>query len=65
MTQFDKNGRLPFPTLVPIDGKPLVMAVGALKPGAKPALCVIVDKDGQRYLVTRIGRWQNADAKAE
>ena len=38
MTQFDKNGRLPFPTLIPFDGKPLVMAVGALKPGARLAL---------------------------
>src|SRR5208282_4545318 len=53
VTQFDQEGRLPFPTLLPIDGKPLVMAVGALKPGAKPALCLIVDKDGQRFLVTR------------
>ncbi|HEY1716885.1 MAG TPA: VCBS repeat-containing protein [Verrucomicrobiae bacterium] len=53
VTQFDKNGRLPFPTLIPLDGKPLVMAVGALKPGAKPALAVIVDKDGLRSLVTR------------
>jgi hypothetical protein len=53
MTQFDKNGRLPFPTLIPLDGKPLAMAVGALKPGAKPTLAVIVDKDGQRSLVTR------------
>jgi hypothetical protein len=52
-TQFAPDGRLPFPTLLPMDGKPLVMAVGALKSGAKPALCVIVDKDGQRYLVTR------------
>ena len=52
-TQLAEDGRLPFPTLLPIDGKPLVMAVGALKPGAKPALCMIVDKDGQRYLVTR------------
>ena len=51
--QFDKNGRLPFPTLIPLDGKPLVMAVGALKPGAKPSLCVMVDKDGRRSLVTR------------
>jgi hypothetical protein len=50
---FDKGGRLPFPTLVPLDGKPLVMAVGPLKTGAKPALAVIVDKDGQRSLVTR------------
>jgi hypothetical protein len=53
VAQFDKNGRLPFPTLIPLDGKPLVMAVGALKPGAKPSLCVIVDQDGRRSLVTR------------
>jgi hypothetical protein len=53
VTQFDKNGRLPFPTLLPLDGKPLVMAVGALKPGAKPVLALILDKDGQRSLVTR------------
>ena len=53
ITAFDKGGRLPFPTLVPLDGKPLVMAVGPLKAGAKPALAVIVDKDGQRSLVTR------------
>ena len=59
ITSFDKNGRLPFPTLVPLDGKPLVMAVGALKTGARPALAVIVDKDGQRSLVTR-----TADGKA-
>ncbi len=60
VTQFDKKGRLPFPTLIPLDGKPLVMAVGPLKPGAKPALAVIVDKDGQRSLVTRM-----ADGKAK
>jgi len=53
VTQFDKNGRLPFPTLLPLDGKPLAMTVGPLKPGAKPTLAVIVDKDGQRSLVTR------------
>jgi hypothetical protein len=53
VAQFDKNGRLPFPTLIAFDGKPLVMAVGALKEGARPSLCVIVDKDGRRSLVTR------------
>ena len=53
VTQFDKNGRLPFPTLLPIDGKPLVMAVGALHSGAKPALAMIVDQNGQRFLVIR------------
>ena len=58
VTEFDQNGRLPFPTLIPLDGKPLVMAVGALKPGALPTLCVIVDKDGQRSLVT-----ETADGK--
>jgi hypothetical protein len=52
VTQFDKNGRLPFPTPLPLDGKPLIMAVGPLKPGAKPTLAVIVDKDGARSLVT-------------
>ncbi|MGA9778342.1 MAG: FG-GAP repeat domain-containing protein [Limisphaerales bacterium] len=53
MTQFDKSGRLPFPTLLPIDGKPLVMAVGVLRPGAKPVLAMIVDQNGQRFLVIR------------
>ena len=58
VTEFDAAGRLPFPTLIPLDGKPLAMAVGALKPGANPSLCVIVDKDGRRSLVT-----QTADGK--
>ncbi len=53
VAQFGKDGRLPFPTILPIDGKPLVMAVGPLRHGAKPVLCLIVDKNGQRYLVTR------------
>lgn len=53
MTQFTKDGRLPFPTLLPIDGTPLIMSVGPLRRGAKPTLCLIVDKNGQRYLVTR------------
>jgi len=53
MTYFDKSGRLAFPTLIPLDGKPLVMTAGVLKPGSKPALAVIVDKDGVRSLVTR------------
>ncbi len=51
VTQFDKNGRLPFPTPLPLDGKPLVMATGVLKPGTKPVVAIIVDKDGARSLV--------------
>ncbi|MDE3066337.1 MAG: VCBS repeat-containing protein [Verrucomicrobiota bacterium] len=60
VAQWDKQGRLPFPTLLPIDGKPLVMAVGTLHPDAKPALCLIVDQNGQRYLVVR-----SADGKTQ
>jgi hypothetical protein len=53
VTSFDKNGRLPFPTPLPLDGKPLLMAVGALKAGDKPVLAIIVDKDGVRSLIIR------------
>ncbi len=53
VTHFDKHDRLPFPTLLPIDGKPLVMAVGALRHGGNPVLSMIVDQNGQRFLVTR------------
>ncbi|HEX7570648.1 MAG TPA: VCBS repeat-containing protein [Verrucomicrobiae bacterium] len=63
VTQFDKNGRLPFPTPLPLDGKPLALAVGALKPGAKPTLAVIVDKDGVRSLVTRTADGKTATQK--
>lgn len=52
MTQLDKEGGLPFPTLVPLDGNPIAMAVGPLRPRAKPTLCIIVDKNGSRSLVT-------------
>jgi hypothetical protein len=52
-TQFDKNGRLPFPTPLPLDGKPLAITTGILKPGAKPTLFIIVEKDGVRSLVAR------------
>jgi len=62
-TQFDKNGRLPFPTPLPLDGKPIAMAVGALKSGAKPTLAVIVDKDGARSLVTRTADGKTATQK--
>ncbi len=50
-TAFDAQGHLPFPTKLLLDGKPLIMATGVLKPGAKPVLAVLVDKDGARSLV--------------
>ncbi len=53
VTRLDEHKHLPFPTLLPLDGKPLVLAVGKLKPGEKPTLAVIVDNDGRRSLYTR------------
>jgi hypothetical protein len=53
VTQLDEKGRLPFPTLIPLDGKPLAMAVGKLQPNGKVTLAVILDQDGKRTLVTR------------
>jgi len=53
VTRYDKQGRLPFPTVIPTDGKPLAMALGALKAGGSPALAVIVDQDGKRSLFVR------------
>ncbi|MEI7534761.1 MAG: VCBS repeat-containing protein [Verrucomicrobiae bacterium] len=63
MTQFDKSGRLPFPTPLPLDGKPIALAVGALKSGAKPTLAIIADKDGARSLVTRTADGKTATQK--
>jgi len=53
ITRLDEHGRLPFPTLLPLEGKPLALALGALRPGARPTLAVLVDRDGRRHLVTR------------
>ena len=53
VAHLDEKQGLPFPTLIPLDGQPLAMAVGALKPGGKPVLAVILDQDGKRSLVTR------------
>lgn len=55
VTSLDKNGRIAFPTLLPIEGQPLAMAVGPLQPGAKPTLAAIVDQDTNRVLLTMTG----------
>ena len=52
VTELDKNGRIAFPTILPIDGRPLTMAVGPLQPNAKPTLAAIVEQDTNRVLVT-------------
>ncbi len=59
LTHLDEKGRLPFPTLLSLEGKPLVMAVGKFRPEDKPTLAVIVDQEGRRSLLTR-----TADGKA-
>lgn len=53
VTRLDEKQRLPFPTLLPLEGKPLVLAVGKLQASAKPTLAVIVDHNDRRSLVTR------------
>jgi hypothetical protein len=61
VTRVDEKQGLPFPTLLPLDGKPLAMTVGSLQPGAKPVLAVILEQEGKggqesrRVLVTRTG----------
>src|SRR5436189_132406 len=42
VTRFDKNGRIAFPTILPLDGKPLAMAVGSLDAKGKPVLFTIL-----------------------
>ena len=53
VAKYDKQGRIPFPTIIPTEGRPLAMAIGALKSGSAPTLAVILDQDGKRVLYTR------------
>ncbi|HEX5218909.1 MAG TPA: VCBS repeat-containing protein [Verrucomicrobiae bacterium] len=54
VTRFDDKERLAFPELIPLEGRPLSLAVGALEPKAKPTLAVVVlDANDRRLLVTR------------
>ncbi len=55
VTRYDQRGRIPFPTVVPVEGRPLTMAVGPLRPKEKPVLAVITDQDGKRELMVRSG----------
>ena len=47
VTRFDDKGGIPFPKVVPLEGKPLVMAT------VKGSLAVILDQDGKRVLAMR------------
>ncbi len=64
VTRLDAQGRLPFPELIAFDGKPLVLAVGALRTDAKPTLAVVVlDASEGRSLVTRTADGKSARQK--
>jgi hypothetical protein len=60
VTELDKNGRIPFPTILPLEGKPLAMAVGAIETNSKPSLAVVLEQEKGRTLVTR-----TADGKSK
>jgi hypothetical protein len=51
--RLDEKQRLPFPTLIPLDGKPLALAAGQLQAGARPVLAVIVESEGKGDLEGR------------
>jgi hypothetical protein len=51
-TRLDEHQRLPFPSLLRLEGEPLAIAAGKLDAKSKPTLAVIVDRDGKRFLVT-------------
>ena len=63
LTTYDKQGRMPFPTVIPTDGKPLAMTVGSLQPEQKPVLAAILDQDGKRSLITRAADGQTKTQK--
>lgn len=60
VTRLEGGVRLPFPTLIPMEGRPLVLAVGQLVRDAKPVLVLIEDREGKRFLVIR-----GADGKSK
>ncbi|PYM14649.1 MAG: hypothetical protein DME18_06210, partial [Verrucomicrobia bacterium] len=53
VTQLDRNGRIAFPKILPTEGRPLALAVGALQPNARPSLAMILDKEERRELQIR------------
>jgi hypothetical protein len=56
VARLDEKLKLPFPTLIPIEGKPLVLAVGRLQASEKPVLAVIAEQESggetRRALIT-------------
>ncbi len=53
LTRLDDKGKVAFPTMLPMDGRPLAMALSSRSQETQPTLAVILDQDGKRVLVTR------------
>ena len=53
VTRLDENGRIGFPRMIPIEGRPLVFAVGKHGRDARAALSVIVEQDSKKKLIMR------------
>ncbi len=51
--RFDREGRAPFPNILPFAGKPLAMALGRLEESGEPNLAVILDLEGKREVALR------------
>lgn len=52
MTHMDERGAIPFPTTLPVEGKPLALVGGRFRAGAEgdPVLAVIVEGPNARFL---------------
>jgi len=50
VTRYEKDGRIPFPTPLPVEGKPLVLAVGSLDGKETTTLAVVTELNNQRQL---------------
>lgn len=53
LTRLDEKGKAAFPAMLPLEGRPLVMAVADASKDTKPTLAAILDQDGKRVLMTR------------
>lgn len=51
VTRYEAEGRIGFPTLLALDGRPLAMAVGSLVADQPPVLAAVVERERRRELV--------------
>lgn len=50
VTRLEESGRIPFPTILPIEGRPLAIAAGKIRPEEPASLAVLNDDNGKRSL---------------